>query len=290
MDEIGLRWNAANGQSSLSGPLLRLADDCDQAFRVLAGAFGAEEERHPVLIGAEALHRLDYFASFPHQATWPVCLDPGEANVKSFAAGPMVEDGEIRPTRLAPMRDVLTPAACYHVYAAHEGETAPAARHFTVRATCFRREAEYRPLTRQWSFTMREIACIGTREEVRDFVRRARELAGALCRALDVDVRWEPATDPFFQPLANPKYLMQKVAPIKEELIFGTDLAIASVNLHHDHMGEAFGLRRGDATAETGCLAFGLERWLSALIGRYGVNPEAWPRVADAAARLVGAP
>ena len=282
----GLRWHPAVGQLTLSGPLLRLAADCDRAFSVLASAFGAAEEHHPPVISAELLHRIDYFSSFPHQATFPVALDDGDANLASFAADPIGAAG-VQLTGLAPVRAVLTPAACYHVYAAHEGEDFTTARYFTTIATCFRREQAIEPLVRQWTFRMREIVCAGMPAEVREFLARARELAGLLCRELALPVSWEPATDSFFRPLSNPKFLLQKIEPTKEEAVFGGRVAIASVNSHHDHIGSAFGVSRAGQAAHTGCLAFGLERWLYALTSQHGDDPACWPAVTEAAERVV---
>jgi len=250
------------------------------------------------MISAHVLHRIDYFSSFPHQATFPVSLDDDDASLAAFAAdpfgderpggpgGPGGPDG-LRLAGLAPVRAVLTPAACYHVYAAHEGEDFAEASYFTTVATCFRRERAFEPLVRQWAFRMREIVCAGTPDEVREFLARARELAGLLCRELALPVSWEPATDSFFRPLSNPKFLLQKVSPTKEEAIFAGRVAIASVNLHHDHLGSAFGLTRAGHCANTGCLAFGLERWLHALTSQHGDDPDGWPAVTAAAERVV---
>src|SRR5215472_15856738 len=84
----GLRWHPAVGQATLRGALLRLAADCDRAFRVLGSAFGAAEEQHPAMISAELLHRIHYFSSFPHQAPFPVALDDDDANLAAFANDP----------------------------------------------------------------------------------------------------------------------------------------------------------------------------------------------------------
>jgi seryl-tRNA synthetase len=282
----GLSWQPGTGQAVLSGPLLRLAADCDRAFSVLASVFGAQEEQYPPAIPADLLNRLGYFSSFPHQVTFAVCLDGDDANLAEFAASPFGEGG-VTLTRCAPVNAVLTPAACYHVYATHEGEAYDAARYFTTLATCFRREAYVAPLARQWAFRMREVVCVGNAAEVGEFLARARSLAEQLCHELSLPVTWAPATDPFFRPLANPKYLLQKVAPTKNEGIYGDGVAIMSVNLHHDHLGEAFRLSRAAQTAHTGCIAFGLERWLFALTSHFGPDPGNWPSVTDAATRAV---
>jgi hypothetical protein len=174
--------------------------------------------------------------------------------------------------------------SCYHVYPHHEGEALDAARYVTVWNTCLRREAYYEPLCRQWSFRMREIVCIGMRAEVTQFLARTRAAVEALLRAVDLPVTWEAATDPFFRPARHPRYLAQRLQPTKHEARFDTGLAIASVDLHEDHFGAAFGITRGDRPAVSG-VAFGIERWLYALTRRHGPDPAGWPAVA-AAARL----
>ncbi|MEV4416882.1 hypothetical protein [Catellatospora sp. NPDC049609] len=285
LSSIGLHWHES-GQAGLGGPLLRLAEDCDQAFRTLASVWDAREERHPAALPAERLQRLDYLHSFPHQATFPARLDP--AHLDEFLAGePITATGAVDLTPLAPVTAVLTPAACYHLYHAHEGSAFSAPVYLTTRNTCFRVEERYVPLRRQWSFTMREIVCLGTHDETVDFLARARAVVDEFLALVDLPVDWLTATDPFFRPRDNPQYLMQRLQPSKHEATYGGDLAIASVNLHHDHFGTAFGLRRGGRAVNTACLAFGLERWLWAVTDRHGLDPASWPKPADAAATVV---
>lgn len=102
-----MRWRES-GQVSLSGPLLTLAEEADHAFATLATRWDALPERHPVTIGPDVLARTGYLRSFPHQV--------------SFAT-----------------EQVLTPAACYHLYPAHEGEALDGPLYLTTVNTCFRR-------------------------------------------------------------------------------------------------------------------------------------------------------
>jgi len=273
----GLRW-MENGQASLSGPLLELERRLERMFLSWAAAEGAAEHRFPTFLPARELGKLDYFRSFAHLVTFPVALDPAQPNLEQFACGePMTDDGEIRLTRAAPIRDVLTPAACYHFYVAFQGETLAAARHVTTRATCFRREAFYAPLERQWSFSMREIVCIGTSDEVKAFLARREAAAEAAWRRIDLPIEWKHATDPFFQPSKNPKYLAQKLDPVKREMVFQDRLAVGSSNFHRNCFGEAFHIRRAGEDAFSGCIAFGIERWILAIVTRFGPDPGAWP-------------
>ncbi len=273
----GLRW-MENGQCSLSGDLLELERSLERVFLGWAAEEEAAEHRFPTFIPAKELQKLDYFRSFAHLVTFPIALDADEANLKSFVRGePITREGEIRLTRSAPIKDVLTPAACYHFYVAFQGETLDGPRHVTTRATCFRREAYYRPLERQWSFSMREIVCIGTMEEVKDFLARRDAAAEAFWRRLGLAVEWQTATDPFFDPSKNPKYLAQRLDPVKREMVFDGRLAIGSSNFHRNYFGEAFEIHRDGTEAFSGCIAFGIERWIHAILRRYGSDVRGWP-------------
>jgi seryl-tRNA synthetase len=275
----GLAWTA-NGQAALSGPLLALADRLDRRLVAMAARWGADELRFPTFIAAAELERIDWFRSFPQLATFPVSLDAAEENLDGFTGGePVDSDGCVRLAGLAPVRDVLTPAACYHLYAHHRGAAFDGPRWFTTKATCFRREDHYEPLERQWSFAMREIVCMGTAGEAAAFLDEATAVVDELTTGLGLKLRWDVASDPFFRPSENPQYLMQRIDPTKHELLFEERLAIASRNLHHDHFGRAFSIERGGAPVHTACVAFGIERWLAAFVRQFGPDEADWPEV-----------
>jgi seryl-tRNA synthetase len=160
-----------SGQSVLSGSLLELYRRIDNMFLRWAGDYQANEFFFPIFISARELAKLDYFRSFPHLVTFPASLDPAQDNLKRFTEGnPLDEDGCVHLTALDPVRNVLTPAACYHFYVLFQGQPQQEARYLTTRATCFRRETHYLPLERQWNFSMREIVCIGSSDEVKAFL------------------------------------------------------------------------------------------------------------------------
>ena len=273
----GLKW-MNNGQSVISGELLDAFRRVDQYFVKMGSQWEAEEYRFPIFIPAYELNKLDYFRSFPHLVTFPVTLDHSEENLESFRSCEPVDDhGCMHMTRTAEIRDVLTPAACYHFYIALQGQTFNRPKYVTTLATCFRKEVEYHPLQRQWNFSMREIVCIGTQKEVQDYLRSFQETMKDLFRQLALPITFENATDPFFKPSTSPKYAMQKLDPVKTEMIFDNRLAIGSFNYHRSHFGETFALDRDGAPSSTGCVAFGLERWLYALLMTYGHDCKKFP-------------
>lgn len=272
----GLQW-WESGQSAISGRLLDALETVDGLFARMAARFQAEPVCYPELISAEQLDRIDYFQAFPQLFTAAVGLAPDDANLRSFTSGGPVQNGILQLTRLAPPREILTPAACYPIYISERNRELPERRTFTVRSRCHRRERHYRPLERQWSFSMREIVCIGTGQEVREFLTAGNDLLDQLFGILGLGVTWTVATDPFFDP-RNPQALMQKVDPVKREMLI-RGLAIGSTNYHRHHFGDAFRITRDGAALESGCIAFGLERWLRILIELHGADPHFWPRL-----------
>lgn len=247
----GLAWSS-DGQASLCGELLAARQLLDEQFAGWGHERGAAEHALPPCLAREAMERCGYFESFPHLATLATPLGGG--------AGAL-----------------LSPAACYHFYVQLQDRefAAPVLR--TACATCFRREERYEPLRRQWAFSMREIVCIGTAEEVRAFLDAMRDKLGAWCAAIDLPIEWRHATDPFFKMDRNPRYVAQRLAPLKHEAVFGGSLALGSVNFHQDFFGKTYGLSRAGEAAYSACIAFGLERWLFAFAARFGSAIENWP-------------
>lgn len=280
-----LRWSE-NGQSAISGKLLELERKLDALFLRWAQEWGAQEYRFPTFIPARDLAKLDYFRSFPQLVTFPVVLDSSESNLRRFTEGtPLNERDEIQVTETAPIRDVLTPAACYHFYVQFRGETLEKPRYVTTRATCFRREEYYSPLQRQWSFSMRELVCLGTADEVKAFLASMQEHITRFFERVHLPIEWQNATDPFFNPSRNPKYLTQKLDPVKTEMVYQGSLAIGSVNFHRNYFGEAFEIQREGEEAYSGCVAFGLERWIYAWLSEFGTDEARWPDLSELTAQ-----
>ncbi|MCZ6813947.1 MAG: hypothetical protein O7F14_07820 [Alphaproteobacteria bacterium] len=266
-----------DGQATFGGNLLALYQRLDRRFLKLAEDCAAKEYRFPSHLPAEILAKIDYFHGFPQLMTLPAVLAPAEENIESFRKDCELKDGAIPVTELAPIKHVLTPAACYHFYPYFEGENLDATLYLTTHAICHRHEEYYEPLQRQWNFGMREIVCIGTSDEVQAFLESYEAKANELVGAIGIEIVWEDATDPFFNPTQNPKFLAQKLDPVKKEMVFEGSLAIGSTNFHRNYFGEAFSIKAGGEDAFSGCIAFGLERWMYAILKQFGTSPESWP-------------
>ncbi len=127
-------------------------------------------------------------------------------------------------------------------------------------------------LAKNQSFQMREIVCIGSAEVVKEYLDSFKTLICRFAEEVGLLLSLDFATDPFYQPQSSVARL-QKLFPQKEEFVYGDSLAIASLNFHRNFFGERCNIRIADGShAFTGCVAFGLERWMHALLDRYQQN------------------
>ncbi|MGH3921687.1 MAG: hypothetical protein ACRDTT_02225, partial [Pseudonocardiaceae bacterium] len=158
----------------------------------------------------------------------------------------------------------------------------------TTVATCFRNEKHYDGLRRLHGFSMREFICVGPREAVQAHLSTFKSRILEFARELELELDVRPASDPFFQPDSG-RAVLQKLFPVKEEFVHADSLAVASLNFHRNFFGARcrIHLRDGEP-AFTGCVAFGLERWLAALLEVHGHDAEvilaAFSRIGERAA------
>jgi seryl-tRNA synthetase len=269
------------GLATLGPRLVALRTALERRFLDWAAEAGAPAMLFPPLLRARDLERLDYFRNFPHLAVVASRIRPERLDAH-YARGGSVAQG-IPGGDLVDGEYVLPSAACYNVYLHLAGTVLDGPRYVTTVATCFRNENRYDELQRLWGFSMREIVCLGTADEVQRHLGAFKERILGFASGLGMALEVETASDPFYQP-GGSRALMQKLFPQKEEMLYGRSLAIASLNFHRNFFGERCAIRAADGEpAFTGCVAFGIERWLHALLDRFAGDPE------NAAAAVEGA-
>jgi seryl-tRNA synthetase len=253
-------YTVRRGLATFGPAMVALKAALDRRFVAWADEIGAVSMLYPTLMPVSELEPLDYFRNFPHLA---VAASGVRAERLETGFGQDTAAMEAIPgADLADARYVLPSAACYNVYVHLKDEVLDGPRYVTTVANCYRNENEYTELQRLWSFTMREIVCLGPAEAVQDHLL-------ALAERLGLDLAVAAATDPFYQP-GSSVAVMQKLFPQKEELQYKGELAIASVNFHRNFFGERCRIRTRDGEPVfTGCVAFGIERWLHALLDRF---------------------
>lgn len=283
-------WDVTPGVVGLRGYVLALLRRLETEIASLAQRDTPEEWAPPPALAMQTLQRAEYFASFPFWLTAASHLPDDERALEHIATA----DEPIEAARSAARSTdaALPPALCYHVFHRLAGRCLTTTHLVTLVGTCWRHErASLAPLERQWAFTMREIVCVGAAEDVEDFRQRSMRLAGSLASRLDLDAGFLVATDPFFAPTARGKAIVQRVKALKHELALPIggerSTAAASFNNHEAFFGEAFGITLATGEpASSGCVAFGLERWLLAFLVAHGIDRVAWPPVDAAFAEI----
>jgi seryl-tRNA synthetase len=259
------RIRVEGGLATLGPDALALRNALDERFSGWGRLCDAHPTAYPTLVDVRKLSRIDYFKNFPHLATLAAGLD--QAAMENYAAGGDVTS--LPAAHLADAAYALPSAACYSVYLDLDGQVLPEPHYVTTVANCFRREDHFDGLRRLLGFTMREIVCVGEREAVLGHIARYQQLIGDYLAEIELPVEVAIASDPFFDPDAS-RALMQQLFPVKREFVYGGSLAIASVNYHRNFFGERcrISLPSGEP-AFSGCVAFGLERWLAALTDHF---------------------
>ena len=241
-----------DGALIVSGLPLKLLRWIDAQLRQLGGSL--REIQCPALIGRDFLERVNYFESFPHGAT-------------------RVE--AIRRSGL------LAPAVCYHCFGILTNARLNTPAEITCIGKCFRHEnGRTDAAGRLWEFTMREFVFVATSEVVRqqrrDWIEKIRGFADAIGLKGQVEI----ATDPFFGNASRGRKLLQQLKELKYEfsvaLPDGSQRALASFNLHETFFTSRFGIELvGAPQAHSGCVAFGLERWMLAILAQRGIDESA---------------
>jgi seryl-tRNA synthetase len=279
--DSGSLWDVAAGISGLRGQVATLRREIEGALADIARAETPNEWCAPAGVSFETLERAQYFSSFPQWLSTASHLSGDEAALQAIASSP--SPARAARSSACTAEIALPPAVCYNTYAALADSTIDAPLLMTAQGTCWRHEGDrHAALERGWAFTMREIVCLGTAWDVKSLLDRGVERASALAARLELETEIVVASDPFFAPSARGRAALQRIKGLKHELVFrfpdGRPLAIASFNDHEEFFGDAFAISLADGTAaSSGCVAFGLERWLLAVLVTYGVNPADWP-------------
>ena len=283
LERRGELFAAAPGAIGLRGDTHALYRAIEARIAGVTRALAPDEWAVPAVVSLETLHRADYFASFPQWLTLAAHLTDDEAALERVAVA--TDPSSAIAAAARPPRAAMPPAVCYHVYAALADRTIDGPVRASAQCTCWRHEgARTAPLERGWAFTMREAVVLGGVEDVRLTRDAGARAARSLAAAVGLEAEIVEATDPFFAPTARGRTLLQRLKALKHELVVPIGarrtLAIASFNDHETFFGHAFAIRLSEgAPASSGCVAFGLERWLLAFLCAHGPDARAWPPI-----------
>ncbi len=283
------RWATpvGDGHVVLRGPaalLMALVDH--KVDSIFAEEFGAELEYFPSTIKSETLHRCNHFTSFPEHMDFVAHLKQDLGVLKHFSDScrdkgwsPELHDGTMSRSDFA-----ISPSCCYHAYEAMEGwELEKPGRCLTATLHCHRYEgANHKYMSRLRAFTMREVVWVGHPAYIISGRARAEQLIIQWAKDWELSCRFETANDMFFTDDYAVKASFQRQQQGKKELRLdvpseGRSISCFSSNFHSTTFGKAFGISVAGRPATSGCIAWGYERWVYALLSQFGFRPEEWP-------------
>jgi hypothetical protein len=289
--ETGEVYHLADGLVGIRGRLLRLFGFFEAEFAGLARRYDADENRYPVMIPTEILEEMEYFSHFPQQVTFcshlPEDLPLLEALVKEIKGNDQHLPSGFNE-RLCHPDAVLKPAVCLPCYPQQRGRVVPDGGEFalSMQNRVFRYEStNFRSLSRLWDFTVRDVVFFGGYQRLVELRHEVMAWAMDFCEELGLEARLQLANDPFFLDESRNKRLYQRLGEAKYELVVplpargGEELAVSSFNLHRDFYTKTYGVRfeTDDASVESACMGFGVDRWMYGFLAQRGLDPAAWP-------------
>ncbi|MFJ4715172.1 hypothetical protein [Streptomyces sp. NPDC088785] len=253
----------------------------DTLLRGLAEELAAPEVVGPPLLPAEGLARLDYFRNFPHLGVPAGRFAPDALDALADGGPPV--DAALHATG-----HLLPSATCYGLLLSLAGQdVGDDGLRLSATGRCFRNETHYDGLRRLHGFHMREVLYLGTKDGCAEHLDRGARFVTGLAERLGLELTRAAADDPFYDRQGSRARLMA-LDPVKHEYSTSDGTAIASVNRHRNFFGERLDIGAGaHGSAFSACVAFGVERWVHAMILTHG-SPDAALDVLHRAGRPAG--
>jgi len=273
-----------NGKFVYSGALNELFSAFDEKLRSLANSMGAVDERYPTTVRTETLIDAGYLASFPHHAYFSAPVQFSEESLNKVRERRTLnpEDRAEIVSDLGLPAEVLAPTVCYHCFEARRNGMVGSGL-ITAINKCHRHEpVDVNGLERLTTYWMREIVAFGQGEEIQAALDRMAQWTIDFFQELDVSVDLVAANDPFFADSSIEKRIFQSAYELKREIklpVFGGKwIAAASFNHHQASIVDKLAISSSnDASLESGCAGWGIERVLLALVSRFGPEINSWP-------------
>ncbi|KNF08358.1 type-2 serine--tRNA ligase [Gottschalkia purinilytica] len=257
----------------------------------IAKKFNAKHEYYPVVIKSDTLNKTNHFTSFPEHVHFVTHLNEDIDLIKLFIDEINKSNGWNDNVEIdfneyfKKPQHMINPATCYHCYEGMKGETLDGdGTVVTAVSKVHRYESKnHKDIGRLMDFTMREIIFVGNPNFVKENRAKSLDLLKEIIERWELDCWIENANDMFFTNDFQVKASFQRKNDMKYELkmnipYFNKAISVSSSNFHSATFGKAFDIKSGKRPVVTGCLAFGLERWVIAFLSQYGLDSELWPK------------
>lgn len=270
-----------DGLIGLNGVSLFLFEFFDSLFESIALKYGAIKKLYPVLLSIDAYIKTGYIKNSPQYATF--CCSPYENIDELSCLNDNAKNHQLKANMKEPSY-ALSPSACFHTYLDYENHHLPSNTVVTFRQSVFRNEGRfnYDEIGRLRDYHVREIVLIGDQIFVENKRTQILNDIIDILKYLNLNSNISIASDPFVMPQIQQLKKIQIKEEIKYEVRLSINsnkmISVASLNLHGKAFTYPFNIivDKCDDTV-TGCVGFGIERWVLSFLCQYGTNPNDWP-------------
>jgi hypothetical protein len=244
---------------------------------------GIREYKFPVLHPIKRYEKGGYFENFPHYIMFGTSMKNDLEILERFSKNGLNDESILEEMKAPSL--VLRHAACVPVYEMLEGKTISKdnPEKFLVSGTCFRNEGKNTfELSRLNEFFMKEYVFVGTPDQCKELIEKAKELWSYWQKVFKVNTKLDTANDSFFASNYKKLQFFQVIGDSKREFKWNipghdTYISCGSINFHRTHFSKPYAIKNeNDELCYTACFAFGIERLAYALLSQKGLDISKW--------------
>lgn len=269
------------GNIAFSGVAEYLYRFFDKRFESIAMEYNAYCKVYPTLLPIEAYKKTGYLKHSPQYAIF--CCSTFEDMNKLENLDKNIDSYNWSSVLKNPIH-ALSPSACFHTYLEYENMVLDTNSVVTFNQNVFRNEGRfnYSEFGRLMGYHVREIVMIGSADFVLNIRKRILDEVINLLKQWEMCAKVSIAADPFIIPKMQKFKKIQKSEELKYEVRLNCsnehEISVASFNLHGTAFTSPFNIKTADSeNTVTGCIGFGLERWVIAFISQFGIDVNNWP-------------
>lgn len=271
-----------DGSVALKNQALFLFDYFDTCFKKMAVSVSSlcEERQYPVLLPIDEYQKTGYLKNSPQYAIF--CSSVKENLAKLSKLNECVQNYNFTDVLNTPFF-ALSPSACFHVYYEMKNKQIDSNMVLTFMQNVFRNEGRfnYGEFGRLRDYHVREIVFIGSHEYVINCRNELLENIKIFMEEINLKGDISVANDPFIVPRMQKFKKIQVKEKSKYEVHINykdsVTLSVASLNYHGTAFTHPFRITSSSGEKlVTGCVGFGLERWVLSFLAQYGENVQEW--------------
>lgn len=271
-----------NGSISLLNKAALLFEYFDNAFKNMALKIGAIVERYPTMLPIFEYKKTGYLKNSPQYAIF--CSEA----IEDFSLLEKLNDSDSKALQslISSPKSALSPAACFHTYCTHKNQTFDSPTTFTFNQAVFRNEGRFNwnDFGRLKDYHVREVVFLGSHDFVIEKRKQLLNMSVEFLKKLNINSEVLKASDPFIMPKMQKFKKFQLQEGSKYELLLNYSenkkIAGASFNVHGTAFTSPFNIRvKNVKIPVTGCVGFGIERWVLAFIAQFGWDESKWPEI-----------